>query len=340
MKRPILLVAALAIGAAPLQAAAQAPSPPAPRARLESSPNADASSAVRRAQSHFQRGVQLYEEENYDGAFAEFSRAHELAPNYRLLYNLAQTEAERHDYVHAVTLFDDYLEQGGDDIPPARRQSTTRERDDLLGRIASLQVECNVGGAELWLDGRSRGIIAQQHALRLNAGPVELRLQKPGYGTLTRQLILTGGDALVVDLALERTPAALVPDVPRSSDEPAAAAHTGVWLSAAATTLFAGATATFALLTANQNDRLDRQLEQYQADSSDLDGTRSRVRTYAAFTDGFGVATALSLGSMFYFIVSDAGGGDGRRERAADAARNAGVRVLFGRSGVALRTSF
>src|SRR5687767_10373630 len=81
-----------------VSAGAEIPTSPAPEASrvstTSSTPKGD--TRIRRAQSHFRRGVDLYEERNYDGALAEFSRAHELVPNYRVLYNLAQTQVERH----------------------------------------------------------------------------------------------------------------------------------------------------------------------------------------------------------------------------------------------------
>src|SRR5690348_12705741 len=55
--------------------------------------------SVRAARSHFQRGVVLYRSGAYDAALAEFSRAYDAAPNYRILYNLAQIQAQKHDYV-------------------------------------------------------------------------------------------------------------------------------------------------------------------------------------------------------------------------------------------------
>ena len=93
MKRSTPLLLCLALTHASVAAAAETPRTPPRGANGESTTSAsqDADDPVRRAQGHFQRGVELYGERNYDGALAEFSRAHELSPNYRVLYNLAQT---------------------------------------------------------------------------------------------------------------------------------------------------------------------------------------------------------------------------------------------------------
>src|ERR1043166_1717810 len=57
------------------------------------------SGAVTVARQQFAHGVELYRAGAYDAALAAFTRAYELAPTYRILYNLAQVQAQRQDYV-------------------------------------------------------------------------------------------------------------------------------------------------------------------------------------------------------------------------------------------------
>jgi hypothetical protein len=324
-----------------VSAGAEIPTSPASEAsRLSttsSTPEGD--TRVRRAQSHFRSGVDLYEERNYDGALAEFFRAHELVPNYRVLYNLAQTQAERHDYVDAIRLFDEYLEHGGSEIPAPRRAATEEERDSLLERVASVRIESNVEGAELWVEGRARGLVPKSHTLQLNAGMADVRLEKPGYEPASRQLSIVGGDSVVVQMRLARRTAAEAVARPSGASKAGrrqveGGANTELWLSAGATTLLAGVTATFAVLATRENAELDRGLRQHQADRARLDDTRSRVRSSAALTDGFGAATIVGLGATLFFLIS------GSDEEATFADRADRVRVLIGSSGVSLRKDF
>ncbi len=295
---------------------------------------------VRSAQSHFRRGVQLYQESNYDGALAEFTRAYELVPNYRILYNLGQTHAERHDYVAAVKLFDDYLEQGGSDVPGPRRQATERERASLVERIATLQIESNIDGAELFVDGQSQGVGSRSRAIALNPGLSELRLQKRGYEPVTRRLNLAGGDSLSVELSLEPAAALEAPAggaLARSSAQAVAPSRTGLWVSGITAGLLTGATVTFAVLATNANRELDAELRQLQTDPRSTDETRSRVRTYAALTDGFGVASALAVGSVIYFLLSPGERPASSSDRAALAPR---AELVLSGSGVAIVGGF
>src|SRR4051812_4490754 len=83
------------------------------------------------ARTHFQRGVALYRATAYDAALAEFTRAYDSAPNYRILYNLAQIQAQRHDYVASLRLFRRYLDDGAAHVPEARAEAVTGEIVEL-----------------------------------------------------------------------------------------------------------------------------------------------------------------------------------------------------------------
>jgi hypothetical protein len=294
--------------------------------------------AVRRAQSHFQRGVELYQEQDYGGALAEFTRAQELAPNYRILYNLAQTQAERHDYVAAVKLFDAYLNKGADELSEARRQGAERERTNLMARIATVLIDSNVDDAELFVDGQTRGLTSRHRVILLNPGPSQLRLEKRGYEPVTRELTLTGGDSVAIALTTQP-----ISDHDASSRNASLGSpehsrpRTELWVSAAATGVLAGATVTFAVLTAVANRDLDAELGRLQDDTPRLDDARSRVKTFAALTDGFGVATVLGLSSVLYFLLSnDASPAPSREQARVDH----DLRLALTGSGVALVGGF
>ena len=55
---------------------------------------------------HFQAGVQFYKENDFRAALIEFKRAYELAPNFKVLYNLGQTSLELQDYASALRSFE------------------------------------------------------------------------------------------------------------------------------------------------------------------------------------------------------------------------------------------
>ena len=135
----LALLVSLGLRAAPSLASEPTPSQgwraqpePASSARSDEARAAD----VAQARQHFARGVELYRGGAYDAALAAFTRAYELAPTYRILYNLAQVQAQRQDYVQALELFARYLGEGAAApaearIPDARVAEVEAEMTEL-----------------------------------------------------------------------------------------------------------------------------------------------------------------------------------------------------------------
>ena len=98
------------------------------------------------ASQHFRRGVELFQEEAFRAAMAEFQRAYDIAPDYRLLYNLGQTKLELHDYLGAAQSYERYLAAGYLDITPERRAEVEQALAALRERTASVKIAVNRSG--------------------------------------------------------------------------------------------------------------------------------------------------------------------------------------------------
>jgi tetratricopeptide (TPR) repeat protein len=299
----------------------------APRAfATESAEPAPRSTRVGVARSHFQRGVALYRSGAYDAALAEFTRAYESAPNYRVLYNLAQTQAERHDYVEALALFQRYLDEGGSQLSPSRSDEVRAEISELERRTSRLRVDTNVDDARLFINDRPSVDLPRDEPLLLNAGIHRLRVEKPGYVSASRSVTLAGGDDL--SLTLELSPELDMDDPPPAPPPPPPAPpppvdRTAVWASLAATGALAGASLTFGVLAHSANADLEKRLAQFPAPRSAVDDGRDRVRTFAALTDVFGVAAVAALGLTTYFYLD-------AESRSEDAAPSGALRAQLG----------
>lgn len=277
------------------------------------------SARVELARVHFQRGVNLYRAGAYDAAFAEFMRAYDLAPNHRILYNLAQVQAQRHDYVEALAHFQRYLDEGGAEVSPERAEQVRGEMAELGQRVSRLRVETNVDDAQLFINGLAAGELARDQPLLLNAGIHRLRLEKDGYVSASRVVTLAGGEELDVSLELIAeldiddlaVPAAPPPPAPAPVAPAPRVDRTALWASLVATGALAGATVTFGLLTQRANRALDDQLSRFPAPRASIEAGRARVRTFALLTDGFGAATAAAVGlSAYFFLSGDAAAAD------------------------------
>jgi tetratricopeptide (TPR) repeat protein len=270
---------------------------------------------VDEARRRFQRGVELYREGSFDAALAEFNKAYQLAPNYRVLYNLAEVQAERHDYVAALRLFEKYLKQGGADVPADRREQVEQELRNHKGKVAEIGVSADVEGAELLVDGVSAGELPLKKPLLVNSGVRQLQLRKIGYAPNTRTLTIAGGETQHVEFHLQgettlppdrgsvgqpSLPDRMAPALP----EQARGNNAPLWVSLAATGLFAGGAVTFGLFTHQADKDLDTELNRFPPDSKGIDDARSKLKRDAALTDGFAVATAIAGGCSIYFALS------------------------------------
>jgi tetratricopeptide (TPR) repeat protein len=128
------------------QEATSSGAPPAPSAAPESAvvPDAPPTTAIdetkEEARMHFRRGVDLFQEGAHRAALVEFERAYQVAPDFRVLYNIAQAKYQVHDYLGATQMFERYLHEGGNAVPAARRNVVEFTLSSLQDRIARLVI--------------------------------------------------------------------------------------------------------------------------------------------------------------------------------------------------------
>jgi tetratricopeptide (TPR) repeat protein len=298
------------------------------------------------AAAHFERGVEFYREGSLDAALIEFERAYELIPSVRLLFNLAQIQAERHDYAAALGLFERYTGSADPEIPEARRAEAQQEIARLRSRVAYLWVSSDVAGAQLFVNDAPVAQLPLSAPLAINPGACSVRLEKTGYQPSQKALKVAAAERPKLHLSLlPRTGAAAVTvsSASPTGDARAEAPTDGgvsfapLWITSATTLAFGAATLGLGL-TAREADReLSAQLEQVPTDPAKTADARSDLKLYSALTDTFAVLSAVGLGLSIYFLVKPL--------RARASSRHAAtlrrtMQVLPGHRGVALRATF
>src|SRR5215471_11571198 len=153
--------------------------------------------AILDAQGHFRRALELYEEANLGAALTEMKRAYQIAPNYRILYDIGQIQFEMQNYSGALSAFEEYLAQGAKEVPAERRRQVEKDIGKLRQRIALLEVSVNVADAEVWMDDERIGT-SPLAPFVANAGRRKLAVTKPGYAPVQRTIEVAGGDGLHV----------------------------------------------------------------------------------------------------------------------------------------------
>ncbi|HMJ10913.1 MAG TPA: PEGA domain-containing protein, partial [Polyangiaceae bacterium] len=274
------------------------------------------------ARERFERAVKLYEEGNYDAALVELRRASELRPSYKLFYNIGQVRVAMNDYAAALEAYRQYLAQGGDKLPAARREQVQRELKRLEQRVARLTVESDVAGAEVFVDDASVGTTPLAAPLVVNSGTRRVLVRHPDYLPQSRVVSLAGGvqeravfsfDALSQKPAAAETPAGSAPArgaAPASSArrgavpaaDPGDSGKSGVWIGWAVTGALAAGAAVTGVMALSSNQSLADKRDARVDDKDELDSEAKRVRTLAIVTDALAVG-ALAAGGITLWLT-------------------------------------
>ncbi len=168
------------------------------------------------AEVRFQRGLELFNVRNYEGALAEFQRSYELSGMAGLLYNLARTYQALGRYPEAARAIERYLREASD-LTPERRaevEGMLAQTRSFIARI-DLRVEPADARVTVTLDGDA--VADPQRAEGLAVGPGRHAIEATGEGwqTATSSVVLASGDRREVRLTLRRSTETRVVEVQR-----------------------------------------------------------------------------------------------------------------------------
>ena len=157
----------------------------------------DKAEAVRR----FKRGLDFFDGQNFDAALIEFRRANELAPNYRLQFNIGQICVILRDYPNAHVAFSRFLEEGATSVTEAKREEVSRELKKVDEHLARLVLTTNVPGATVTVDDVVIGTAPLPETI-VSVGRRRLTLAKPGFIGATRLFDAPSGEAVNLSVQL------------------------------------------------------------------------------------------------------------------------------------------
>jgi hypothetical protein len=290
--RAFVVVAGLAF-ATPAVAQAQAP---------QAAPD-----KLEEARQRYQRGLQLFNEQNYEAARVEFERAYTLAPSYKILYNIGLAYEQLGDYVQAQTTLQKYLEQGGSEITAERRSEVAKELAQIRPRIATVTIHTNVAGAEVMMDDtcgtdvasgniNCGSIVGNSRAIYANPGRRRITMRKEGYLPETQTVTLAGSDHVDVEIRLKELPKGYVEKKTNPWTVPTIIgwSATGVGL---VTTTVVG------ILALNAKSSQNNKLKEIGETSSDLSDARSKTTTLSTVADIAGATTIVFAGVSTYFTL-------------------------------------
>ena len=276
---------------------------------LAAEPKGGAPSAAAKdeARARLQKGLKLYDQGAFEAALSELQRAYELAPTYKLLYNIGLVYRALNDDAGALKAFTQYVDQGGKDVPTKRRADVERQISELKSLVATLTITSNVEDAEVTIDDVPAGKTPLAAPVVVNAGRRKITATKAGLAPVTEVVNVAGQDtktiALSFDLAPEQPPgSASAPPVPPPPREGTSSTRSIPWVGWAATGVLAtGAIVTGALaLSASRELKTDREGPTTRAE---LDAAQKKTKTWALVTDVLTGATLVAGGVSLYFTL-------------------------------------
>jgi len=153
------------------------------------------------ARTHFQRGLELSDDQAWDAAYAEYVTSIGIYPTKAATKNAALCLRMMHRYAESLDMLESFTHFSN--LTPEDRSFADREMRDLKRFVGQLVVNDPAGGAQISVDGGDRGKTPLPGPLRVTAGSHVVRAFKPGYAPFERQLVIAGGQTVTVDLKLE-----------------------------------------------------------------------------------------------------------------------------------------
>ena len=279
------------------------------------------------ARARYERGMQLYNEGASEGALVEFERAYQLAPSYRLLYNIALIRLQLNDYAQALKAFQEYLAEGGTEIASVRRSEVERHVANLKTKIGRLQLVSGAHGADVLVDDVVVGRIPLAEVLVLNPGRRRIGIARGGLSSAT-VVSIAGQDFLKVELSLDSP----TPQPTAQVRLAASPNRTPMYVSWSVTAALAAATTVVGILAVGAMSDLDDARTRVPTTRAQLDEANSKMMQLALATDILAGATAIAGATALYFALN--------KPSTEASSSQGGVRIGFGPTAVRLEHRF
>lgn len=299
--RRVVLWTIVSVGSAlvtmPAMAQGQAP------ARADAPAQKPSSTKLDEARQRYERGLQLFNEANYEAARVEFERAYQLAPTYKILYNVGLCYEQLGDYVQALTTLQRYLEQGGKEISDERRNEVAKELNQIKPRIAKVTLHTNVPGAELLVDDacateatsgnvQCGPLDSLSRVVLMNPGRRRVTLRHDNYFQETQVVTVAGSDQIEVTVNLKPLPK---PVALRSRRVP--------WVGWAVTGALAVGSGAFGFFALRSSSDLDDLKQQRDADPDKLNSDSKRTKAYSYIADGLAAGAVIAGAVSLYLTI-------------------------------------
>lgn len=136
----------------------------------------------------FLEGVEHFRGEDYPAALASFEASYQIRESKTVLYNIAMCQQALFRFPEAIDNFEIYLRRWSSQIDPERQQEVRSRIEQMQSRLFLLTIEVSVEGAEVLVDGISRGRSPLDAPIRLGLGSHRVEARLDGYSPATLEV--------------------------------------------------------------------------------------------------------------------------------------------------------
>jgi hypothetical protein len=271
----------------------------------ETHPRTDAQK--KEAQALFNQAVKLAESGDTRGALAAFRGAYAAYPSFRVLYNIGQLCSRLRDAACTVRAFEQYLRDGGADIPAKKRADVEAELRSLAKQVATLTIDVDVAGGEISIDDEPVGRSPLPRPWVVNPGAHKIAVT---YETkvVERTVTASAMDTLTVDIQIPKDPApgpvvVPIPAEPAEQPRPSERRQAPVvpWIVTGG--LAAGAVVTGILAAVTYSSFQDKR-DEFPVTRAELEDAQGTARTFFLAAGVLGACTIVSAGIAGYFTLA------------------------------------
>jgi hypothetical protein len=198
-------LALLAVGLGALLSAGPAIAQPAPTpapAAPTAKPLAESLTGMSRAE--YEAGRILYADKDYGNAIVKFQRAHELANDPRLLWNIAVCQKNLRRYSKMLTTIQRYQSEAAALLTEDERAQAVEIIKTVQTFVSALKITVNEADADVLIDEEKVGTTPLAAPITVDVGIRKIRVVKKGFKEAALQKEIQGGGSVALDVDLEK----------------------------------------------------------------------------------------------------------------------------------------
>ncbi|MBK9260965.1 MAG: PEGA domain-containing protein [Polyangiaceae bacterium] len=181
---------------------AQEPSDPLPLEPV--APEVSAAELKERARARFDRGRELYANQAWAAALAEFLEARKLYPTWSATSWSAQCLKNLARFDEAFDMYAALVNDYGDKLPADAKRKALQEVESMRRLVGTIEIENAVPGAAVFVDRKARGDYPLLAPLRVSAGSHLVRVFAEGYEPFETQVDVAGATTAKVSAQLRK----------------------------------------------------------------------------------------------------------------------------------------